>query len=442
MLAYRNPPGAPCSDDQPTPVPVRFRPALASSPLTRSLAPVPVPLFDDDATPARVSDLDSATFTPALHDWLLGHGIVFHRSPVTVSGGTGGGLGAWAISDGQTVVCLTADASARLHANARPPAASAVTGGSPTDALPAIALTGQPPTGPAVPWTARPDLLGSVGDAADFVVETEHDGTVRLRFATGAPAEGTTFVATYRIGNGVAGNVGADSLVHIVTADGSIIGATNPVPAAGGVAPETADEIRRNAPEAFKIQQRAVTPDDWADVATRNPAIQRAAATWRWTGSWYTVFLTVDPTGTENPPPTFAEGVRAELERYRLAGYDLAVDRPRYVPLEIGVFVCVKPDYLRSDVGVAVTAALALLFAPDHLSFAQPVYLSPIYAAAQSVAGVESVTVRTFQRQHEPQTSGLSTGLLPMGRLEIARLDNDPNFPERGVLTLTLGGGR
>jgi hypothetical protein len=28
-----------------------------------------------------------------------------------------------------------------------------------------------------------------------------------------------------------------------------------------------------------------------------------------------------------------------------------------------------------------------------------------------------------------------------MGRLEIARLDNDPNFPERGTLTLTLGGG-
>ena len=29
-----------------------------------------------------------------------------------------------------------------------------------------------------------------------------------------------------------------------------------------------------------------------------------------------------------------------------------------------------------------------------------------------------------------------------MGRLEIARLDNDPNFPERGVLALTVGGGK
>jgi hypothetical protein len=28
-----------------------------------------------------------------------------------------------------------------------------------------------------------------------------------------------------------------------------------------------------------------------------------------------------------------------------------------------------------------------------------------------------------------------------MGRLEIARLDDDPSFPERGVLDLTFGGG-
>jgi len=31
---------------------------------------------------------------------------------------------------------------------------------------------------------------------------------------------------------------------------------------------------------------------------------------------------------------------------------------------------------------------------------------------------------------------------MPLDRLEIARLDNDPNFPERGVLRLRLGGGK
>jgi hypothetical protein len=39
-------------------------------------------------------------------------------------------------------------------------------------------------------------------------------------------------------------------------------------------------------------------------------------------------------------------------------------------------------------------------------------------------------------------TSGLKKGFINMDRLEIARLENDPNFPERGLFTLKLGGGR
>jgi hypothetical protein len=68
--------------------------------------------------------------------------------------------------------------------------------------------------------------------------------------------------------------------------------------------------------------------------------------------------------------------------------------------------------------------------------------LSPLYAAAQALAGVASVDITVFQRQGLPATSGLTSGFLTMDRLEIARLENDPNFAERGLFTLKLGGGR
>jgi len=70
------------------------------------------------------------------------------------------------------------------------------------------------------------------------------------------------------------------------------------------------------------------------------------------------------------------------------------------------------------------------------------VYLSPVYAAVQATAGVTSVNVHTFRRQHDASVTGVTSGVLKMSRLEIARLDNNPNFPEHGVLSLTLGGGR
>jgi hypothetical protein len=58
------------------------------------------------------------------------------------------------------------------------------------------------------------------------------------------------------------------------------------------------------------------------------------------------------------------------------------------------------------------------------------------------VPGVQSVIPKTFQRQRDDASSALDTGVLPMGRLEIARLDDDPTFPEHGVLVLTAGGGK
>jgi hypothetical protein len=60
----------------------------------------------------------------------------------------------------------------------------------------------------------------------------------------------------------------------------------------------------------------------------------------------------------------------------------------------------------------------------------------------QAVSGVESVTAQRFERQRDAASSGLDTGVLTMGRLEIARLDDDPNFPEHGVLVVTMGGGK
>lgn len=305
-------------------------------------------------------------------------------------------------------------------------------------------------------WLPQRDLLDSAADATEFVVETEADGTAYLRFGDDQlgqrPEPLTAFTATYRVGNGSAGNVGAGSLVHIVTGLAAVTLVRNPLAAQGGVEPETLEDVRQRAPAAFRTQERAVTEADYADVTGRDPRVQRAAATFRWTGSWHTAFLTVDRLGGLPVDDVFKTSIRQFVERFRMAGYDLEVDGPRFVSLEIEMHVCVLPDYFRSDVEGALLAVFSNrvlpdgrrgVFHPDNFTFGQTVYLSPLYAAAQAVPGVASVQVTVFQRQSsvfDPQP--LADGQLAMGRLEIARCDNDPNFAERGVFSLSLGGGK
>jgi len=264
-------------------------------------------------------------------------------------------------------------------------------------------------------WKPQRDLLGSAPDATEFVVEIENDGVASLRFGDDEygklPEPETAFEATYRVGNGSAGNVGAETLAHIVSNDPAITAVRNPLPAAGGIDPETMADIRRDAPQAFRTQKRAVTEADYARTAELDTSIQRAAATFRWTGSWHTVFITVDRFDGLPLTNEFEAQLRREIEPYRMAGHDLEIDSPQYVPLEIEMFVCVKPDYFRSDVEAALLDIFSNrvlpdgskgLFQPDFFTFGQTVYLSPLYAAAQAVAGVASVDINVFQRDEWP----------------------------------------
>ena len=127
------------------------------------------------------------------------------------------------------------------------------------------------------------------------------------------------------------------------------------------------------------------------------------------------------------------------------------LDAPRFVSLQIEMHVCIKPDYFRTDVEAAILEIFSNqvlpdsrrgLFHPDNFTFGQTVYLSPLIAAAQAVDGVASVEVTVFQREGQDDVKPLQNGFLPMGRLEIARCDNDPNFAERGVFVLNVGGGK
>ncbi len=311
-------------------------------------------------------------------------------------------------------------------------------------------------------WEPLRDLLASASDAREFVVELASDDRAQLRFGDGAfgarPAAYTRFVARYRVGNGPAGDIGPEALAHIASADPAISSETgpnaviqrvsNPLPATGGLSPETIEQARRNAPQAFRTQERAVTESDYAAAALRVSAdLQRAAAAFRWTGSWHTAFVTADRFEGRPVSASFEQDLRARLERFRMAGHDLEVDAPRPVPLEIRLHICLAPDYFAADVRQDLLAVFSNrmlpdgrrgLFHPDNFTFGQPVYLSPLYAAAQRLDGVAAVKATRFRRQGKPLTSGIDSGMLEMGRLEVAQLENDPNFPERGLFSVVV----
>ena len=309
-------------------------------------------------------------------------------------------------------------------------------------------------------WQARGDLLSSGGSDRHFVAEIDDDGRARLRFGDGdlgcQPAAGAQFEALYRVGNGPAGNVGHDTICYIVPRFGTLsteaVKPRNPLPATGGISPEPLVEAKLLAPGGLRARrERAITAEDYAELAARSRRLQGAAAQLRWTGSWHEARVAIDPAHSEDADAVLLAEIEAYLYRYRRMGHDLAVVRARYVPLLLGLEVCVLPHYARGHVKAALLSAFSNklngsgapgFFNPDNLRFGGSIYLSQIVTAAMRVDGVETVKVSRLRRLNLPDTRAIETGVLAIGADEIAQLDNDPDFLENGRLELTLRGGR
>ncbi|OLE45594.1 MAG: hypothetical protein AUI36_22620 [Cyanobacteria bacterium 13_1_40CM_2_61_4] len=241
--------------------------------------------------------------------------------------------------------------------------------------------------------------------------------------------------------------------------------------------------MRLFAPYAFRtVLERAITAADYAAIAQDNARrwevrsqlaalnpefctasfrkLQRAKAVLRWMGSWYTMLVAVDPEGTEDVDQELIDEITAFLGLYERMGYDLLVAPAQYVPLAVALRICVLSNYLRGHVEAALIGVLGNrvlpngklgFFHPDNLTFGEGIFVSRLVAAAQSVPGVQDVKVTQVERfeiGEPPPTADLPGEELPpgsvlaLGPLEIARLDNDPDFPENGRLVLDLRGGR
>ena len=249
-------------------------------------------------------------------------------------------------------------------------------------------------------------------------LDYKSDAGKTIRFGDGqfgrVPTEGTVFKATYRLGNGRRGNVAGDTLTFFNPEDdvldaagllakaGTLIESiSNPLPAQSGTDPETPDEIRQLAPEAFRsVSYRAVTERDYGEAAERLPWVQRAGGAFRWTGSWFSAFVTPDPRGAVVVTKPQRLELAQQLDRFRQAGREVHVLDPRYADLDLEITICVEPSAYRAQVKERVLETLLGrrglrpqrgFFSPDNFTFGTPLERSVLEAAIQRVPGVRAV---------------------------------------------------
>jgi predicted phage baseplate assembly protein len=266
--------------------------------------------------------------------------------------------------------------------------------------------------------------------------------------------KGAVFQVRYRTGPGTRANLPADTVINLKNPDdetqadlaGVLDAVTNPLPITSGVDPEDPAVIKQLAPEAFRaVTFRAVRPEDYAEIAERLPWIQRAGASFRWTGSWLSAFVTPDPLGSFELSLAHRTELENLMDCVRQAGRDVFVSDPRFVNIDLEINICLEPFAYAGQVEARVLEALLGrkgvrptrgFFDPDNFTFGTPFRRSALEAAIQEVAGVRGVEGMRIRARGITEWRELVELTFNVGHDQVIRLQNDPRLPERGSLRI------
>jgi hypothetical protein len=288
-------------------------------------------------------------------------------------------------------------------------------------------------------WQEVPGLYQQPATAQVFSTSTAEDGSRLLQFGDGAVGGAVlstgqgNITATYRVGAGVAGRVGANALTTLLDRLQGLTSVTNPLSAEGGADPESLALIRANAPRTVRTFGRAVSLQDFADLITASGEIAKAQAIWIWDGLAPAVYLTVagQAGGVFTNPASLIANLNAERDPNRR----LLVGNFASVPIVLSARILVSTEYAPDIVLTAVRAALLQALSFDALSLGQSIHLSFMYSVMQAVVGVVALDI-TLLGFHQPDGMSNADFNVYLDRRAVERLPDGSVAPVQGFLRI------
>lgn len=286
-------------------------------------------------------------------------------------------------------------------------------------------------------WERRGTLLNSFSGDTHYLVKINESDIATILFGDGQygriPPFGSTIRATYLIGGGAAGNVGAGTITQVKSGvTPATIKVINQNAASGGEDRESIENARRQAPGVYRSRQRAVTEADYVALAENFPGVAKAAAI---APSWNYVDIYVVASGNLNVTRDLQARLKRYFENKKMVTTIVNIREPVSVTIDITVAVLgVEPTFYSEDVQRRVEAAIAALFTIDQLNFGQPFYLSKVYEALENIPGVAFVREASFRgTRSQPAAELVDPEEAAKGLIQLRPFE----FPRQGSLNLT-----
>jgi predicted phage baseplate assembly protein len=256
-----------------------------------------------------------------------------------------------------------------------------------------------------LPWEQKGDFLASGPEERHYVIETDFEGKSRILFGDGVngsrPATGRdNITARFRSGQGTSGNVSARLLKKPVSKPSFFEEVFNPEGATGGADPDKEEHLKKKLPVEHLTFDRAVSLQDYADLALSYPGIGKAKTGWRWANGRYFVILAVAGAGGTDVIPLLKD-LRAFIDARRDVNRPLLIKPVEIVPIELTLAVLVGRDYDVETVADAVERALGTsvnddgtpqFFNFERLDIGMSIHKKDLLRVLEQTPGVREIT--------------------------------------------------
>jgi hypothetical protein len=295
-----------------------------------------------------------------------------------------------------------------------------------------------------VQWTQTDDLLAAPSEIADAVNSQQYtvdSASGTITFGTGLqgarPTAGSTIIASYYYGGGVAGNVGIGA-INASPQLPSGFQVSNPLPTVGGTAGESVDDAEQRIPLYLQNAGRAVSAQDFSDIVESTPGINlgrveilplynpdtEVSAP----GVVTVLVIPEDPTTPQGPVPdsAFLQAVCDYLEPRRLLTTEIHVVGPDYQDLSVSVGFDILPGKDVATVTQGINAAISAYLSPLNggpagtgWPLGKPVIAGELLAQAARVDGISDIEgVSMWDGSGNPITTQLSITNVQLPRLD------------------------
>ncbi len=267
-------------------------------------------------------------------------------------------------------------------------------------------------------WTRVQHLIDYGPNDAVYTVRYDSDNRLFVVFGDGVsgaiPTIHSAIRATYTIGGGSLGNVKTgiiNTLEYVpglseqqVASLAGVIDINNVSVGAGGLNPESDASIRKNAPLFLRAQNRAITIDDYQNLAlaVENCGKAKAVSSGYTSVTMYIAPRREDVDGDPTPgieeisnvaTPTvewnnLRDAVVSFFSDKTLAGVSLTLTQPTYVPVTMNVQYKLDPSFTTAVAERTLKQALISNFGYNYVNFGERVSAQDVEYVITNIPGI------------------------------------------------------